>query len=87
MNVEHNKNVNKSNLSTMQVVEVQANEELGTSVDLEDYTNKILDNHQEQVFIELDLPTTSNQEEKPTQFQSQPQSATSSERLRKYTLK
>lgn len=83
MNAEHNEN-----LSMMQVVEVQANEEMGTSVNLEDYTNQILNSHQEQVFVELDLPTTSNhQEKKPAQSQSQSQSGVSSEELRNYTLK
>ena len=88
MNEEHNENINRDNLSMMQVVEVQANEEMRTSVDLENYNHKILDSHQEQVFVELDLSTSSNhQEDKPDQIHSHSQSGVSSEELCNYTLK
>lgn len=81
MNVENNENINQSNLSMMQVVEVQANEE----IDLEDYTNKILDSHQERVPVELDLSTTSHQEDKPTQSPTQSQSEINPEKVRNYS--
>ena len=81
MNVENNENINQSNLSMMQVVEVQANEE----IDLEDYAKKILDSHQERVFVELDLSTTSNQEDKPTQSPTQSQSEINPEKVCNYS--
>ncbi|XP_066926317.1 zinc finger protein ZFP2-like [Clytia hemisphaerica] len=43
----------------LHVVEVQANEEMKTSVNLEDYTAQILSEHQQRVLEELSLPASS----------------------------
>ena len=84
MDAKHSVMINRNNLSMIQLVEVQANEEMGTSVDLEDYTSKILENHQEQVFVELDLPTDNQVKKRPFQPES---SGIGSEDLNNYTIK
>lgn len=74
----------KNNLSMIQVVEVQANEEMATSVDLEVYTRKILQNHQDKILIELDLPTSSSSSNKEEQERCT-QHVITSEELNNYT--